>query len=146
MSMRGSVVRCLVAVSVGLVFSAAGCGGGPDIKVPPLAKVTGTVTIDGQPGADLLVTFIPEGTAAAGSAMATTDAGGKYELKYRGEKPGAVVGKNKVQIARAAGGGPAGGINAVASTPLPARYNERTTLTADVQAKDNDIPFELKTK
>jgi hypothetical protein len=146
MSMRGSVVRCLWAVSLGLVVSAAGCGGGPDIKVPPLAKVTGTVTIDGQPGAELLVTFIPEGTAVAGAAMAITDAGGKYELKYRGEQPGAVVGKNKVQIARAAGGGPAGGMNAVATTPIPARYNEQTTLTVDVQAKDNDIPLEIKAK
>ena len=40
-----------------LCLTAAGCGGD---KLPPLGKVTGTITLDGEPLPNARVTFIPK--------------------------------------------------------------------------------------
>ena len=116
----GTVFLCAVGC-----LSLAGCGSGDSFSAD-LAEVTGTITIDGKPGADLLVNFAPEAEnaqAAAATGMgsdATTDASGKYELKYKGSgKKGALVGKHKVTIERGfAGGGPAGGASGAPEAPL----------------------------
>jgi len=73
-----------------------GCGGEPDkIKV---VSVTGTVTFDGQPLGDAIVTFLPQ-TAQGVAAAATTDASGRYTLQTAGvRKPGAAPGEYKVTI------------------------------------------------
>jgi hypothetical protein len=67
------------------------------------ASVSGSVTFDGQPLAGVHVSFepiAPEGKLdAGGGSYAITDADGKYMLLLvDGERPGAVVGKHRVEI------------------------------------------------
>ncbi len=73
-----------------------GCGAEPDkIKV---VAVTGTVTLDGQPLDDAMVSFLPQ-TAQGVAAAATTDAKGRYSLQTAGvRKQGAAPGEYKVII------------------------------------------------
>jgi hypothetical protein len=121
-----------------------GCGSG--IDEPPLVPVTGTVNVDGTGAEGLEIEFLPQTTG--GVSTAKTGPGGKYELIYKDGSKGAVIGTHTVKIVRPnPGGGPAGGeTGAVVENPLPAKYNDQTTLTADVKEGNNDIPFELSTK
>lgn len=149
--------RCRVLLFCGLLWmglGVVGCGSGGSAAA--LVTVKGRVTLDGQPGADLLINFSPDAVSkdqneVGMGSTATTDAQGKYELSYKGAggKKGAVIGKHKVTIERGfAGGGPAGGATGAAEQePLPPQYNMETTLTADVKDQDvNEINFDLTTK
>jgi hypothetical protein len=134
-----------------LACVSAGCGGS-GLAEPELASVTGVVTVDGAPGANLMITFEPQPkdpkdlkNVGAGST-AQTDEEGTFELNYKGQK-GAVVGKHLVRIAAIAGGGPAGGEAAVASSlEIPPRYNAQSDLYREVQKGDNSIDLEISTK
>jgi hypothetical protein len=140
-------INCLmVAVTA---FGLIGCGG-DDFK-PPLGLVSGSVTINGVPAPDLKVTFEPQPQVGAKSLVgsgstAITDAEGNFELQYEGAgNKGAVVGKHLVRIESAAGGGPAGGANAVALVTIPQKYNINSTLNADVATGNNPpLKFELQ--
>jgi hypothetical protein len=75
-----------------------GCGGDGSI-----APVSGIVTLNGKPTAEIAVTFQPvaiEGKNVTGpSAMGVTGSDGRYTLKLFGtETRGATVGKNQVKI------------------------------------------------
>lgn len=122
-----------------LILLLAGCGKSD----PPIGAVKGTVTLDGQPAADLQVSFVPKSGGLASTAI--TDANGKYELTYDGRKKGAVVGSHLVQITSAAGGGAAGGDDAVAPIDIPASYNTESTITKEVDAGENTIDLEVIT-
>lgn len=140
--------RLLVCAAL---LAAAGCGSGPTY-VP----VSGTVTLDGQPLAGVMVIFQP--TAAGGGSdaggvgsTARTDAQGKYTLDASTPDPkrGALVGSHTVRIATPPPAGSATGdpdsdaANAPQGAkafrdPVPARYNTATTLTFDVPAGGTD--------
>ena len=88
----------LVAVTLP---SLTGCGGGPS-----LGQVSGTITMDGEPMADIQVTFEPKqvegGTAIVGPfSTGLTDSSGKYTLKTRNGDDGAVVGEHTVSVSYA---------------------------------------------
>jgi hypothetical protein len=109
-------------VSFGVL--AAGCGRGD--KLPPLAEVSGTVTLDGVPLPGALVQFIPDlGKGTKGPpAVGGTDPSGHYELMTVKNK-GAAIGFHKVKVTvlnppkRAAGkAGPEG---------IPRRYGDPQT-------------------
>lgn len=72
------------------------------LDVPPLASVSGTVTIDGKPVAPgTMIQFIPVESARntkLGSSVGVIGADGKYELMYAVGHPGAVIGKHYVII------------------------------------------------
>jgi hypothetical protein len=76
----------------------AGCGGAAP---PPVAPVSGVVTIDGQPAGNLSIQFQPEkvaeGTVAMG-AFGVSDAQGKFELKSQDGRAGAALGSNSVVV------------------------------------------------
>ncbi len=117
-----------------------GCGGGGASDQPELGQVSGTVTMDGQPLPNVTVSFVPE-TGAPSNGV--TDEAGKYELTYKGTERGAAVGQHKVSITTPTEGPPAPGYK----DPIPAKYNENTTLTATVAAGDNPpIDFTLESK
>ncbi|HEY2786676.1 MAG TPA: hypothetical protein VGJ05_17060, partial [Fimbriiglobus sp.] len=85
-----SVRVLLLAVTLALV--GAGCSRGPT-----LAPVSGTVTLNGKPLANVQVEFWPEGSAPRSVGM--TDQQGRFTLTTDGEgKPGAVVGSHKVVL------------------------------------------------
>lgn len=123
---------------------------------PELGTVTGTITLDGQPLAGVAVVFQPDnGRPSRGM----TDAQGKYELTYIRQTKGAKVGPHRVEIApseegeveeveEAEGGDgeeqqaspkPKSGKSAV-----PARYNVKSELKADVKSGANTFDFALE--
>jgi hypothetical protein len=130
------VTLVLAAALVGLT----GCGGGPQF-----APVSGRVTMNDQPLAEVQVDFQP---MTAGSnkepgpgSTAVTDADGRFVLHNQLNKSqaGAVVGKHQVRIWPSEAGG--GGADADPANPkkkkkaaIPGRYHTETTLTFDVPA------------
>ena len=143
------VARLLLLIVT--VFCASGCGRAG----PKTSSVTGVVTIEGKPEADLQVTFEPQvpkgekitGSAVGGISVGITDAEGKFELTYRdGKQKGAVVGPHLVKIVSAKGGGaaPENPADAEPQLVIPQEYNRRTTLKAEVNEGDNEFDFDLK--
>ena len=135
-----------------LTFLLQGCGSSDQ---PELGEVTGTITFDKQPLVGVAVVFQPEnGRPARGM----TNAEGKYELIYIRQTKGSKVGPNRVEIApseageaeEAASGGEepeAGAKKSKSGKPtIPARYNVRSELTADVKPGKNTFNFDLESK
>jgi hypothetical protein len=131
------------------VVLALGCGGTKH------APVSGKVTLNGQPLANVFVSFQPiakEGSTEAGpGSSGTTDAQGRFTLKMATGENGAVVGKHRVIIsqvvnktddtgdARPTRGGPP------QMEKLPARYNSESQETFDVPSGGTDkADFALK--
>lgn len=136
-----------------LVLNLSGCGGKSD--QPELGRVTGTVTLDGAPLGGVAVVFHPDnGRPARGR----TNAEGKYELTYIGNTPGSKIGNNRVEIAPNEEGeedsGDAGDTEntGAAKRPtrgkieIPARYNIKSELKADVKPGENVFDFKLDSK
>ena len=89
-------MKAIFSLVLGLVMTISlGCDGGAS-DLPDLGTVTGTVTVDGKPAADLTVGFAPEGGGRPSTG--TTDAQGKYELMYNATNMGAKVGKHSVSL------------------------------------------------
>ena len=144
-------------VAIALFGVSAGCGK----RGPKLAEVTGKVTLDGQPVANALVTFVPVDGSITSAGF--TDANGIYRLGcHLGE--GAVIGQHRVSVRSqpsdqggAAGAshdpdefayraGPENGSPKVFVDPIPARYNDKSELVREVKAGKNVIDLELTSK
>lgn len=112
------------------ISTCLGCGGGDH---PPLGKVTGKVTMGGEPLAGLIVVFKPQsGRASTG----TTDAEGNYVLEYAYRVRGAKVGPGTVMLEWPLG--------AKDTKPLATKYTTQSELKLEVKAGSNtfDIPLE----
>jgi hypothetical protein len=124
------------AFALVVLVLAMGCG---DSKH---GTVSGTVTLDGQPLANAVVSFQPSSTElnpGPGSVGRTNDRG-EYTLEVVGGGHGAVVGSHKVSIR-------AGGDGAKApSVAVPARYNSKSELKFEVKPGQNTANFELASK
>lgn len=127
-------------ISFGLALLVAvalltGCDSGPK-----MGKVSGTVTMDGQPAPSLEVSFEPKDATLGTTAIGYTKADGTYELHYPGNELGAPVGEYTVSISPA---------ELDSETPPPAvpeRYNAQTELSFTVEAGDNQADFPLESK
>lgn len=113
-----------------------GCGGNPN-----LGKVSGTIHLDGKPLPNAMITFTPaEGGA---TSFGKSDESGHYRMTFSDSQMGAWIGVNKVEIRT-------GDVlpDNSGRTPelVPAVYNAKSTLTADVQQGSNNIDFELDSK
>jgi hypothetical protein len=133
-------VFCLVSLALLVV---AGCGG------PGPVPVSGTVTYQGQPLADVNVTFLgPEGLVATG----TTDAQGQFsKLDSNRGGEGAVPGEYRVTITPKSNvpADPSATVSyeMASAPPFPPKYMtlETTDLKATVAAgSDNTFTFDLK--
>lgn len=86
--------------ALGLLFSlltlvAAGCGGDGRSS----ARVSGKVTVKGQPMADIRVNFEPVGSGAGRGSTGVTDTTGNYTLSFvDNNQSGALVGKHQVSF------------------------------------------------
>lgn len=131
-----------VAGAVILVATLAACPGcgGPTGKTPPLGQVTGTVTMDGAPLAETRIEFEPKAMAA--SSHGVTDASGKYTLYYTQGVKGAAIGSHVVRIE----GSPMPDASGKMPAQVPAKYNAKSTLTAEVTAGENSLDFALTSK
>lgn len=116
----------------------AGCG---KPAHPDVGRVSGVVTLDGQPLSEATVMFQPkEGRAS----VATTDAAGKYSLIYLDGVPGARLGSHTVIIRTEIPG--EDGQPPIAKEKLPKRYHDQTELTAEVKPGSNTFNFDLQSK
>lgn len=124
-------MRLLVFLS--LLSITVGCGSSDR---PPIGGVEGTITLDGEPLVEAGVTFVIQG---ARGSMGFTDDQGYYELKYLKGVMGAAVGQHRVLIDRL----PRSDRKV---DGLPAKYNLRTELTAEVKGGQNTIDFDLSSE
>jgi hypothetical protein len=113
----------------------AGCG---RPEHPDVGRVSGVVTLDGQPLAEATVMFQPTQGRAS---IATTDSAGKYSLTYLDGVPGALLGAHNVIIRTEIPG--EDGQPPIAKEKLPKKYHERTELTAEVKRGSNTFDFAL---
>ena len=116
-----------------------GCGpSGPDI-----ARVQGTVTMDGKPLPNAIIMFVPVGGRPS---VSETDANGKYVLEFSGGRKGAIPGINRVEINTGRLAYEKDGKNYPAvKESVPVQYNRLTTLEFNVEAgKNNTAYFALK--
>lgn len=115
-----------------------------------LVNVTGRVTMDGQPLSGVTVRFEgPPNRFADGK----TDKDGKYVLKYDSNQAGCLPGEKIVRIMQGGAGegsdeeapveGPDGRV-AAAGQSIPAIYNRKSTLKANVSAENKAFDFSLK--
>ena len=85
--------RISAVCSVALLF---GCGKGE------YSPVSGTITVNGQPTANVRVVFAPMASASSNSpgppSIGVTDDAGRYVLEARDEKLGAVPGSHRVSF------------------------------------------------
>ncbi|HVJ85588.1 MAG TPA: hypothetical protein VM452_08070 [Caulifigura sp.] len=120
-----------------------GCGS----SGPEIGAVTGTVLLDGRPVEGAMLFFEPK--KGGRSSKALTDASGKYELQYIGERMGALIGEHQVRItkSRKTTYEDNGKIRDKGMPEIfPKTANSETNLTADVVAGSNTFDFDLKSK
>ncbi len=140
---------CMLIV-VGILSFQPGCA--PSDQ-PALGQVTGTITLDGKPLSGIAVVFQPD---SGRPARGMTDAEGKYELTYVRQTKGTKVGPNRVEIAPSEDGEPEESVSSdeegksatkrpnSGKPTIPARYNVRSELKADVKAGMNTLDFKLE--
>lgn len=137
--MRGQRPRFSAMMVILVLLS--GCQSG---EGPRLYEVTGTVTFHGKPLSGAMVSFLPlPGEAAPRGSNARTDSSGTYRLAYN-ERYGALPGKYSVEISSESE--ILENRVVVGKTPetIPAEYNDKTTLEAEVKASgENRFDFEL---
>ncbi len=117
-----------------------GCGqSGPEI-----ARVHGTVTLDGKPLPGAVIMFVP---VSGRPSASETDANGRYVLEFSAGRKGAIPGMNRVEINTARQAYEKDGKNYPAvKESVPAKYNRETELDFNVEpGKNNVADFVLKT-
>jgi hypothetical protein len=125
------VTRILFPAFVVLLAAVSGCGQ----SGPQIAPVHGRVTLDGRPLARADITFQPDGAQRA--SIGRTDDDGRYELSYKRDEPGAIVGKHTVHVEVSS--------ELVKNPPpIPARYAAESELHHQVEPGENEINLELK--
>jgi len=131
--------RSAVVAPLALLISGFLTGCGP---ADGLATVTGLVTLDGEPLPDAYVQFTCTGENA-GVSNGRTDANGKYYLMFSRSKVGARTGPSKVAITTFDLDGTHGGVKRIPEK-VPAKYNAKSELTAEVKPGSNTFDFDLK--
>jgi hypothetical protein len=121
---------CLAGAA--LLASCGGCS-----KGLPLGDVTGRVTYQGKPVAYAAVEFHP--VTNEKSSLGWTDEDGYYTLQYTLSKPGALIGRHKVQVRTY----PQEGEQPV---PVPAKYGNNSQVEFEVKGGENELNIELSEK
>ena len=131
-----------------LLLTAIGCG-----ESRKSAPVTGTVTLNGQPVADVIVRFQPSGSGTTEqlevgmSSFGTTDAAGKFTLRFSdNSESGAMIGDHTVTIDEVTPpeeeNNDAGGIGRKKTSRIPRKWGDGSQ-TFKVEDKDNVAAFSL---
>jgi hypothetical protein len=158
------------AVVASIVLVAIGCGGPPqaDYSKVNLVSVEGTVTLDGTPLPNAVITF--ENPDDGMFAYAMTDASGSYELRFDSVMMGCTPGTKIVRISTTRrilglnaeeGGGEGegelgeeeigeesadGGVASASSSrveQVPEKYNRESELTVEVAPGSEHYDFDL---
>ena len=92
--------RSRYAMLILLTGSFMGCGGNSEF---PLAQVSGKITHNGEPVPHVVVMFFPksnkENINSGPYSTGESDQDGVYKLKTRYDRPGAVIGTHRVELA-----------------------------------------------
>ncbi len=140
--MKTKLQPCFVVIAALVI---AGCSGGEF----PVAPVSGTVTLNGEPLTDAYITFEPRSTRDDGIAgpgsYGKTDSEGKYSLKTYEKQEGAVVGTHRVSIKTLLAEETADGESKIIRNEiLPNKYHRRSELKFEVSKGGSDSAnFEL---
>ena len=126
------------ALVAALAMCCVGCGG-------DMGRVTGTVTLDGKPLPEAIITFYPQGGEGGRASAGMTDENGKYELTFSRTEKGAKVGEHLVTITTAvdAGDYSEGNEESINAEQVPTKYNAKSELKEQVKSGNNEINFEL---
>ncbi len=119
----------------GLVLLVAGCRqAGPEI-----GRVTGRVSLNGEPTAGLMVEFQP--TESGSPSIGYTDDSGRYELQFTQHRWGAMLGPHAVKIDWDYD---PGSEEPPPPLKIPDRYHRATELRAEVESGSNTFDFDLE--
>ena len=128
--------RYAVFVMGVLLICLPGCDSGPK-----LGRVSGTITINGEPVEQATITFTP---ADGQSSFARTDANGFYELQFSGGKQGALLGENYISIETGRVGTNEQGDLVEYPERLPAKYNAESEIVREVNEGSQTIDFAIE--
>jgi len=139
--MRKPISCSLAALTYVVLLATIGCSGASSEH----GHVTGTLTINGSPVQDAVVTFAP--VEGGRSAVAVTQADGTYELNYTPGVKGAKLGKNSVRITTYVE--PEKDDNNRVVDPgkperLPPKYSGGNELTVEVKPGENTFDFPVE--
>lgn len=130
MRFKTSKSELLAVCFLSLAVCIAGCGK----SGPELAPVSGRVTIDGKPMANVDVTFQPDEMRPA--SYGRTDASGHYALGYKKGVQGALLGQHTVRIRTLDTNAP----------HVAAKFNSQSELRREVKAGQNEFDFDVTTE
>ena len=118
-----------------LLLVAMGCEDGP-----PLGKVSGVLSLEGEPIEKATITF----THVNGrTAFARTDADGFYELNFSDGRAGAMLGENAISMETGRAGSDEQGNFVEYPETLPPKYNVESEITRTVEPGEQVFNFEL---
>ena len=132
------VIRYLIAPIFFVALT--GCGGGSG------AAVGGSVSLDGAPLDEATITFVPASGGQRQAAWAPVT-GGKYAIE---SSSGLGTGKFRVEIRAVRSGSGKANANEptlmTAKDIVPARYNDKSDLSAEIKPGKNAADFDLKSR
>ena len=134
------MVRRIAGTAAIILPASWGCYQASDL--PELGNVTGVVTLDGEPLPGASVEFVPENR---NPSIGLTDEQGRYTLTFHASADGALIGEHKVRIStfQSAFQDNEGTRHPAVPERVPARYNKRTELVAEVKPGEQTLDFAL---
>jgi hypothetical protein len=134
-----------------LAAAIAGCGA--DADELPRRAVSGTITLDGQPLEAGMISFVPDGPGQQNPVTAgAVIRQGAYSIDAdKGLTPGnyrvSIISEAKSTKPKDGRGPGPGELKAATKEPIPARYNTRTKLEAEVKIDGSTtFNYELTSK
>ena len=114
-----------------------------DSRETSLGRVSGTVLLDGNPVSGATIEFTPE---EGSTSYGITNSRGGYTLQYLPDRPGAVPGRHTVRITTYDWQTTDDGQKVEVPERVPVRYNQESTLTADVTTSSQTLNWELRSQ
>jgi len=102
---------------------------------PALGRVSGKITMDGQPLEGVIINFRPD---VGRTATAETDAQGRYDLEYEYQVKGAKLGPATASFVWPTG--------VEGQKGIPSKYSEKSDIKFEVKSGSNTFDFDIKTK
>ncbi|HCD03450.1 MAG TPA: hypothetical protein DER64_23290, partial [Planctomycetaceae bacterium] len=136
------IVGGIVVISGIFFYLFNSMSGGADL--PPLASVSGTITLDGKPLAGATVFFDPvtdmknAQQRQTGSSIGRSDDQGVYTLAYPGDHDGAVVGMHTVRVNKTD--------KKTGLETLAKKYHRQSQQRHEVKAGSNTIDLPLRSE
>ncbi|MBA2112873.1 carboxypeptidase-like regulatory domain-containing protein [Bremerella alba] len=128
--------RLFLIICVCLCISGCGYGTGDG-----LGSVSGTVSLDGEPVPQVVVTFTP--STGGRESYGITDASGNYQLRYTSRELGAKTGEHEVRVSPMEVE-PREPVT-TATSIIPIHYYGNDFLIYEVSPGSNQIDLELST-